>query len=100
MRRLTLLMGAGAVVAASAALGVSGRAGIESEESVAFLDTIAYTDGDLRAVRTDGSHQRLLVRDAESPAWSPDGRRVAYMSASRGGIWVVRADGSDPRRLT
>ena len=34
------------------------------------------------------------------PAWSPDGRHVAYVSLGRGGIWVVPALGGAPRRLT
>jgi TolB protein len=39
-----------------------------------------------------------------APAPSPDGSKVALMSIGRGGsnweIWVVNADGSDPKRLT
>ena len=36
------------------------------------------------------------------PAWSPDGRRVAYSSAETGDpeIWVARADGGGRMRLT
>jgi Tol biopolymer transport system component len=34
------------------------------------------------------------------PAWSPDGRRLAFSSILRGGIWVLNADGSGLRRLT
>jgi Tol biopolymer transport system component len=49
------------------------------------------------AVNTDGSGRRLLVRPGVAPAWSPDGRRIAY--AARG-IWLVNADGSEPRQLT
>ena len=40
-------------------------------------------------------------RDGE-PAFSPDGRRIAFVS-DRGGsldIWVMNADGSEPRQLT
>jgi dipeptidyl aminopeptidase/acylaminoacyl peptidase len=35
-------------------------------------------------------------------AWSPDARRVAYVSDDGGvpGIWIVRIDGGDPVRLT
>ena len=34
------------------------------------------------------------------PAWSPDGRHIAYVSLGRGGIWVVPALGGAPRQLT
>jgi Tol biopolymer transport system component/DNA-binding winged helix-turn-helix (wHTH) protein len=33
------------------------------------------------------------------PAWSPDGRFIAYHSYSRGGIWVIPARGGVPRQL-
>jgi TolB protein len=70
-------------------------------------------------VRPDGSRlQRITHQDAfaGSPAWSPDGEWIAFASA-RGGfkdeaplhpytvqpygdLYVMRADGSDVRRLT
>jgi Tol biopolymer transport system component/DNA-binding winged helix-turn-helix (wHTH) protein len=34
------------------------------------------------------------------PAWSPDGRLLAYHSMTRGGVWIVAALGGAPRRLT
>lgn len=39
---------------------------------------------------------------AINPAWSPDGRRIAFATAGPGGgdVWVVDADGSHPSRLT
>jgi len=34
------------------------------------------------------------------PAWSPDGRTLAFVSATRGGIWLVPALGGSPVQLT
>jgi TolB protein len=39
----------------------------------------------------------------EGPAWSPDGTMIAFTSQRsdpNGDIWIMQADGSDPRRLT
>ena len=33
------------------------------------------------------------------PAWSPDGRFIAYHSYSRGGIWLIPSRGGVPRQL-
>jgi dipeptidyl aminopeptidase/acylaminoacyl peptidase len=41
---------------------------------------------------------RLFARAAHSPAWSPDGRRLAYVRD--GELWVADADGSHRARLT
>jgi hypothetical protein len=55
------------------------------------------TKGDLWVADADGSHQGLLVEDADQPAWSPNGRRLAF--ARDGVIYTVRADGLDERKL-
>jgi len=64
----------------------------------------------LATARTDGSDVRdVLAADGASPflrnpAWSPDGRLIAYVRGSggvAGAIWVVNADGSGaPRRVS
>ncbi len=66
-------------------------------EQVAF--TRAGTREDLFVARMDGSQYRRLTDDGfrdRGPAWSPDGRRIAFYS-DRGGpyeIWTIRPDGS------
>jgi Tol biopolymer transport system component len=66
------------------------------------------TKEDLYSVRADGTDLRRLTRDPEgasSPAVSPNGRRIAFVSmrnfrTSAGDIWVMNADGTRQTRLT
>jgi Tol biopolymer transport system component len=54
-------------------------------------------------MHADGSHTaRLTSSDHhdDTPAWSPDGSTIAFYSdRAPVGIWVVNADGSNPRSL-
>ena len=67
-----------------------------------------YTEGtgDIFVIGDNGTAVRQLTDDSElddSPAWSPDGTRIAfrsYRSGYDGEIWVVNADGSAPVNLT
>ena len=66
---------------------------------------LAYSGGGLRLVRPDGTHRRLLASgNVESVTWSPDSRALAFERLSnrqgRGGIFIVRTDGSGLRQLT
>ncbi|MDX6555292.1 MAG: hypothetical protein QOD86_1487 [Miltoncostaeaceae bacterium] len=56
--------------------------------------TVMNADGTGRAVIATG--------DARDPAWSPDGSRLAYVSAASGTdeIWTMGADGSAPVQIT
>jgi Tol biopolymer transport system component len=45
----------------------------------------------------DGSRARLLAADGGLPIWSPDGRKVAFLTSPVPGIWVVNADGTGRR---
>ncbi len=70
-------------------------------------------DEDIYVMRADGSGVRRLTRNSTTsdgqpisdaaPAWSPDGRRIAFASNRTGGlseIWVMRSDGRRQTRLT
>jgi TolB protein len=71
---------------------------------------IAYSsdqDGDFEIwlMNADGSEQRKLTDNNAmdvSPAWSPDGDRIAFISNRAGNdeIYVMNADGTNVRRLT
>ena len=69
-------------------------------------DKIAFVsrrDGNLEiyVINSDGSGQRRLTRNTvgdSHPVWSPDGRRIAFVSKSQ--VYVMNADGSGQRRLT
>jgi TolB protein len=57
----------------------------------------------------NGDGQRLArvtrpsVVDAESPSWSPDGKRIAFAARTHGSnfdVYVCRVDGGGLKRLT
>jgi hypothetical protein len=88
-------------------------AGIRAELPAASPrgDLIAYARGGstpdqlrLYVARRDGSGARalpLVGSSDDAPAWSPDGRRIAFTCfAADDDICVVKADGSGARRLS
>jgi TolB protein len=58
---------------------------------------------EVHVVNADGSGQQVLARRGAKPAWSPDGRKIAFQTKRRYGnaeIYVMNADGSGQRNLT
>ena len=71
---------------------------------------LASDTGDIVVVKPDGAEPRVVAEGAFNPAWSPDGRRVAFHRtvdpseyfADRpctARVWVIDADGANERRL-
>lgn len=74
--------------------------------------TVAYTVGtvdkpanrvvnQIYTVSIDGGNSRQLTNgsgSSSSPRWSPDGKRIAYVSG--GQIWTMRPDGGDKEQVT
>jgi Tol biopolymer transport system component len=56
--------------------------------------------GALFVMNADGSHQRLIARDAVMPSFSPDGSRIAFSRPGRRGIWTMNGDGSHQKAIT
>jgi TolB protein len=93
---LTILCGIAVLVAAAPASATfPGRNG-----------RIAYpTDAGISTMKPDGSDVRPLVAHpgARDPAWSPDGKKLAFAAQGAKGNWlvyVVRADGKHLRRVS
>jgi Tol biopolymer transport system component len=66
-----------------------------SKLAFSFADSVDYEIhvGDAMS----GAHRRLTTRGGSDPAWSPDGRFIAFI---RGGdLYVMRSDGSRERRI-
>jgi Tol biopolymer transport system component len=100
-------------LAALAALGCAGDdaepTGLTEVERPVIVFTRSASDSStlgaqIVAVRADGTGPRVLTDTDHNwdPRWSPDGARIAFVSARTGAaeLYVMRDDGTDVRRLT
>ena len=76
-------------------------------EETGFIAYDSGTEGkrDIGVIRPDGTSGRAVIThpsDDFSPVWSPDRKRMAFLSNRDGNVelYVASADGSDVMRLT
>jgi hypothetical protein len=68
-------------------------------------DCVAFTTWTgIYVVNLDGTGLTRLTADGRSPAFSPDGTKIAFVNVDKDGIrwavYIMNADGSDKRRLS
>ena len=79
---------------------------IQASGSAGLCDRAGACNNELFVINADGSGLRRLTRNAVpdgDAVWSPDGRKIAFLSRRDGtgaDVFVMNADGSDQRNLT
>ena len=92
------------VLLAVALQGVTGAEGSSMGRAQANTEIAWSCNGAICVAYPDGSGGRRLTDDKfidSYPAWSPDGKKIAFTgNLGRTVVWIMNADGSDRRRLT
>jgi Tol biopolymer transport system component len=105
-RRLAVMNSDGSSPRVLTGMGV-GTAQWSSRGLIAFSET-SDAEPAIWTIHPDGTGRRLLLRRAEQPEWSPDGRQIAFVRGRVVGrpfrtidarIYVARANGKGVRRI-
>jgi TolB protein len=105
---VSVLVALGSLVLASLVLDAdssgASAARVGRVEKIAFAQGWVSFRGDtffeIWTINPDGTKKRRLTRHGgEDPAWSPDGRRIAFVRVADAAIYVLNVDGSGQHRL-
>lgn len=77
----------------------------QPESLIAFVLVEKDSKPEIYTMKSDGSERTNITDDPatdEFPAWSPDGKQIAFVSDRSGGrdIYLMNSDGSNVRKLT
>src|SRR2546428_5765610 len=81
--------------------GIVQPAWLPGSRAIAFVERIGRFEQQISTINTDGTGYRRFAT-GYAPAWSPDGRKVAFVVArhSDAQVYVANADGTAPLKLT
>jgi TolB protein len=100
--------GAGGRIAYAAKHFKWSEASVDSDQKASDEAFVSDVEGSqIRVVNADGSGKKILTPDgmnAQDPAWSPDGRQIAFVRIGPGGserdVCIMDGDGGNLRILT
>ena len=74
-----------------------------NEDRIVFTQQLGGQRTDIWIIDIDGSNlKRLTTSGGRYPAWSPDGKWIAYTNTEPGNgyLWLMRPDGSEKHQIT
>lgn len=93
--RIYLVDRKGTNLAPTPILGEDPQWTLDGARIVFTVTSEAPPRSDIYSAELTGANERLLLKNAEQPALSPDGRRLAFVRWPE--IWAANADGSEAR---
>jgi Tol biopolymer transport system component len=101
-RAQIVVLGLAAAMAVAFAASQPARSAYPGRNGLIAFNRQVGQEIDIAVVAPDRTGLRVLIRDAYDPAWSPDGRLLAFTRRSSTGdtdIWIANADGSGEHDL-